>query len=226
MARRSACWNCLIVSKTKPDVLLLHGVLMNTVEMLYLERQLNHQGFTVHSMHYASVRRNIAENTRLLYQKINSLNLPELHIVAHSLGGIMAMRLLQQYPELPNGRVVMLGTPLNGSYIAKRLMNWPLVNRLLENSMTDGLDGQSVPPPSLGREVGMIAGNSNAGLGLVIGGLPGKSDGTVLLSETQHPMLKEHITLDVSHTGMIFSQKIAHLVGNFLNTGTFAEPGQ
>lgn len=199
---------------------------MNTVEMLYLERQLSHQGFTVHSMHYASVRRNIAENTRLLHQKVASLNLPELHIVAHSLGGIMAMRLLQQYPDLPSGRVVMLGTPLNGSYIAKRLMNWPLVNRLLENSMADGLDGQSLPPNSLGRDVGMIAGSSNAGLGLVIGGLPGKSDGTVLLSETQHPMLKEHIILDVSHTGMIFSQKIAHLVGNFLDTGSFSEPDQ
>lgn len=197
---------------------------MNTVEMLYLERQLSHQGFTVHSMHYASVRRNIAENTRQLHQKIQALKLSNLHIVAHSLGGIIAMRLLQQFPDLPPGRVVMLGTPLNGSYIAKRLMNWPLVNRLLENSMVDGLDGQSALPHSVNREIGMIAGNSRAGLGILVGGLPEDSDGTVLLSETQHPMLKEHITLDISHTGMVFSQKIAHLVGNFLNTGRFSEP--
>lgn len=197
---------------------------MNTVEMLYLERQLSHQGFTVHSMHYASVRQNIAENTRQLHQKIQALKLSNLHIVAHSLGGIIAMRLLQQFPDLPPGRVVMLGTPLNGSYIAKRLMNWPLVNRLLENSMADGLDGQSALPHSVNREIGMIAGNSRAGLGILVGGLPEDSDGTVLLSETQHPMLKEHITLDISHTGMVFSQKIAHLVGNFLNTGRFSEP--
>lgn len=197
---------------------------MNTVEMLYLERQLSYQGFTVHSMHYASVRQNIAENTRQLHQKIQALKLSNLHIVAHSLGGIIAMRLLQQFPDLPPGRVVMLGTPLNGSYIAKRLMNWPLVNRVLENSMADGLDGQSALPRSVNREIGMIAGNSRAGLGILVGGLPEDSDGTVLLSETQHPMLKEHITLDISHTGMVFSQKIAHLVGNFLNTGRFSEP--
>ena len=199
---------------------------MNTVEMLYLERQLSQQGFTVHSMHYASVRLDITENTRLLHQKIQTLNLSNLHIVAHSLGGIMAMRLLQRFQDLPPGRVVMLGTPLNGSYIARRLMNWPLVNRLLENSMADGLDGQSALPHTVNREIGMIAGKSRAGLGLLVGGLPEDSDGTVLLSETRHPLLKEHIILDISHTGMIFSQKIAHLVGNFLNTGHFSESGQ
>lgn len=160
---------------------------MNTVEMLYLERQLSHQGFTVHSMHYASVRRNIAENTRQLHQKIQALKLSNLHIVAHSLGGIIAMRLLQQFPDLPPGRVVMLGTPLNGSYIAKRLMNWPLVNRLLENSMADGLDGQSALPRSVNREIGMIAGNSRAGLGILVGGLPEDSDGTVLLTDVTQP---------------------------------------
>ncbi len=208
---------------TKPNVLLLHGVLMNSVEMFYLQRQLALSGFTVHNFFYPSVRRNVADNTRTLCEKIHKLNLDQLHIVAHSMGGIMTMHLLEHCADLPKGRVVMLGTPLNGSYTAHKVSGWPVVNQLLVKSMPSGLDGSYQLPESTDREIGMIAGsNDSMGFGVLFGGMPEKSDGTVLLSETEHSLLKEHIVINTTHTGMIFSQKAAALVTRFLKTGTFA----
>lgn len=218
-----AYWSCLIPPMTKPNVLLLHGVLMNSVEMLYLQRQLEISGFNVHNFFYPSVRKNVAENTQSLCNKIHELNLDQMHIVAHSMGGIMSMHLLEHCENLPMGRIVMLGTPLNGSYTANKVIGWPLVNQLLGKSMPDGLDGSFELPETTDREIGMIAGsNDSLGFGMLFGGMPEKSDGTVLLSETQHSILKEHIVVDTTHTGMIFSSKTAELVVRFLENGSFS----
>lgn len=209
---------------TKPDVILLHGVLMNALEMLYLKRQLEKQGFTVHSLSYDSVKYSISENTHFLYEKILSLNCSKLHIVAHSLGGIMTMHLLEKYPDLAVARVVMLGTPINGSYAAKKISRWKVVGQLLTNSMADGLRGDHAFQGSSRCEIGMIAGNikSPMGLGILLGRLPEENDGTVLLSETKHPVISEHLEVKKSHTGLVFSRMVGKLVANFLRTGQFS----
>ena len=208
---------------TKPDVLLLHGILMNAMEMLFLKRQLEKQGFRVYSLSYASVKHSIEENTHRLYQKITRLNCQKLHIVAHSLGGIMSMHLLEKYPDLPIQRVVMLGTPINGSYAAKIIARWQVIGRLLTSSMPQGLAGDHAFSPSGKHEIGMIAGSikSPIGFGLLLGKLPEASDGTVLLSETKHAVLKQHVILKKSHTGLVFSPMVAKLTANFLETGDF-----
>jgi pimeloyl-ACP methyl ester carboxylesterase len=207
----------------KPDVLLLHGVLMNSVEMLYLQRQLELSGFTVHNFFYPSVRKDVAQNTKTLCEKIHKLKLDQLHIVAHSMGGIMTMHLLEHCKSLPMGRVVMLGTPLNGSYTANKVSSWPVVNQLLEKSMPSGLDGSYKLPETTDRDIGMIAGSNDAlGFGVLFGGMPEGSDGTVLLSETKHGLLKEHIIVNTTHTGMIFSHQTAELATRFLKTGSFS----
>jgi pimeloyl-ACP methyl ester carboxylesterase len=197
---------------------------MNSVEMLYLKHQLEKQNFTVHSLSYQSVKYSIAENTQRLHSKITSLDCADLHIVAHSLGGVMTMHLLTQYPELPVKRVVMLGTPINGSYAAEKISRWNLIGQLLTKSMVSGLDGNHDFKPSE-HQIGMIAGSikSPIGLGLLLGKLPEANDGTVLLSETKHPVISEHLIVNKSHTGLIFSKMVSRLVANYLRTGHFSE---
>lgn len=216
------------MSMTKPEVVLLHGVLMNAVEMLYLKRQLEKQDFKVHSLSYQSVKYTIEENTRRLHSQISLLDSPELHIVAHSLGGVMAMHLLQTYPELRIKHIVMLGTPIAGSYAAEKISQWRLIGRLLTNSMASGLDGkhqfQSAQTQLAQCKIGMIAGSikSPIGLGLLLGKLPDENDGTVLLRETKHPIISEHLIVNKSHTGLIFSKKVSGLIANFLRNGHFS----
>jgi len=207
----------------RPDVLLLHGVLMNSIEMIYLKHQLEKHDFHVLSLSYESVKYSIEENTQRLYQQIIRHDCKELHIVAHSLGGIMAMHLLEKYPELPVQRIVMLGTPINGSHTAKIISRWRLIGRLLSNSMADGLAGNYVYNISDKHEIGMIAGSikSPIGFGLLLGKLPEANDGTVLLTETKHPAITQHLVVNKSHTGLVFSRMVANLVANFLRTGLF-----
>jgi len=67
----------------------------------------------------------------------------------------------------------------------------------------------------------MIAGTKGQGFGFLTGGMPGTSDGTVLLDETFHPKQKEHIQVDKSHTALLFSKEVADLTSHFLNSGSF-----
>lgn len=205
----------------QPNVLLIHGVLMNPLEMRFLGNQLKKLGFKVHYISYQSVLKNSAQNSKIVYQKIKQLNLPNLHLVAHSLGGIIVMHLLEQFDDIPPGRVVMLGSPITGSYVARKVQKWPIISPLLSQSMPNALSGENLPEWNCERDWGMIAGTRNQGLGVLTGGLDGESDGSVLMDETKHPKQTAHIKVKVSHTGLLFSKEVAILCSGFLNTGSF-----
>ncbi len=207
-------------------LLLIHGVLMNPLEMRFLGHQLKKAGFQVHYAFYHSVLKTPAQNARALHHKILKLNLPNLHLVGHSLGGLIIMHLFEQFAEIPPGRVVMLGSPVNGSWVAQKIRKWPIISLLLAQSMPGALSGENIPEWNCGRDWGMIAGTRNQGLGMITGSLPGESDGSVLVKETQHPKQTAHITVNTSHTGLLFSKEVAHLCQNFINTGDFSESAQ
>ena len=209
------------MNKNKKNILLIHGILMNPLEMKFLGWQLEKSGFIVHYLYYQSVLKSPAENARIIHKKIHELNLPDLHIVGHSLGGVIIMHLFNQFDDIPEGRVVMLGSPVNGSWIAQKVQNWPVVSPILSRNMDNALSGEDVPEWNTKRDWGMIAGTRNQGLGIFTGGLPEKSDGTVLVKETTHPKQKEHKTVDISHTRLLFSKRVAKLTSHFLNTGKF-----
>ncbi len=208
---------------TEPSqhILLIHGILMNPIEMRYLGSQLEKSGFKVHYIFYQSVLKTAAENAPAIHQKIQSLNLPNLHIVGHSLGGIITMHLLNQFDEIPDGRVVMLGSPVNGSWIAQKVQDWPVISPLLANSMPSALSGEDIPAWENQRDWGMIAGSKNSGLGLLTGGLPEDGDGTVLIEETKHLKQTAHVIVNNSHTGLLFSKQVVKLTAHFLQTGSF-----
>ena len=212
----------------KPNVLLIHGILMNPLEMRYLGSQLEKSGFNVHYVYYQSVLKSPAENAAIIQDKIKQLNLPNLHLVGHSLGGVLLMHLFDQIDgankignDLPNGRVVMLGSPVKGSWIAKKVSGWPIVSPIIAKSMPNALSGVDIPDWNTERDWGMIAGIKGKGFGLLTGGMPSVSDGTVLLDETFHPKQKEHIQVDKSHTALLFSKEVAELTSQFLNVGSF-----
>ncbi len=206
---------------SKPNVLLIHGILMNPLEMRLLGNKLQAAGFKVHYVFYKSVLKTAAQNAQIIYDKIQQLNLTDLHIVAHSLGGIITMHLFDQFNDLPKGRVVMLGSPVNGSWIAQKIQGWPVISPLLAKSMPSALSGENVPKWNNGRDWGMIAGTKNQGLGFFAGGLPSVSDGTVLLKETKHSQQTAHIKVNNSHTGLLFSKEVADLSVSFLKMGKF-----
>jgi hypothetical protein len=73
----------------------------------------------------------------------------------------------------------------------------------------------------LPREIGVVAGSGNLGLGRLFAELPLPNDGTVCVDETQLSGATAHIVLHVSHTGMLVSTAVGSAVVRFLRHGSF-----
>ena len=202
-------------------VVLLHGIWMKPIIMQALSLRLRGAGYHTNCFSYPSVSKTPAQNARLFHDYVQALEGERLHFVAHSLGGIVLMHYFAQYQETRPGRVVLLGTPIGGSASAHQFSHLPLSQLTLGKSIEQGLLGD-VPAWNGGRQIGMIAGSRSMGVGKLLGRSEDVNDGAVYLSETRMPSLTDHITLPVSHTGMLFSARVSRQVIHFLENGFFS----
>lgn len=205
------------------SVVLLHGLMMRSPSMWLLARRLRQQGFRTECFDYGMLFGTPARAAERLAMRLYALAPGPVHLVAHSLGGLVALDALNQYQKLPPGRVVCLGSPLAGSSAA----------RGLQRSGLGWLNGRSGPLLRGGlpvlperREVGMIAGGRSLGLGKYFGDFDGVNDGTVAVWETRLPGLSDHRVLPVSHSGLLLSRAVAGQVAGFLRDGRFPERRQ
>lgn len=202
-------------------VVLIHGIWMRGLEMSLLRWRLRRAGFHCYRFNYRSVSRSPAVNAEGLNEFLETVDADVVHLLAHSLGGLIVMHLFDQFPAQKPGRVLMLGTPIKGSAVAHHLMDKPLLGRLLGKATERALLGD-VPRWKPARELGMIAGSRGAGLGhMLMRGLPKPNDGVVGLEETRSPDINVHLTVPYSHTGLLFSTRVATVVVNFLRSGEF-----
>ena len=93
-------------------VIYVHGLWLTGREALLLRHRLAREfDFAVHTFQYPSVRSSMSEIVETLRAYVERLAPATLHLVGHSLGGLVIYRFLERYPEQPEGRVVFLGTP-------------------------------------------------------------------------------------------------------------------
>lgn len=202
-----------------PDhVLLLHGLMMRSPAMMPLARRLRARGFEVSIFSYSTLFQLPSRAMERLALRLYARRGRPTHLVAHSLGGLVAVETLNRYQDLPPGRLVCLGSPLAGSAAARGLKERGLgfVAGRSGPLLRGGL--MSVPGQ---REIGVIAGCNSRGLGRYFGTLDGPNDGTVAVWETRLPGLSAHIVVPASHTGLAFSPLVADLAANYLQTGHF-----
>jgi pimeloyl-ACP methyl ester carboxylesterase len=206
------------VANEAERVVVLHGIWMRGLMMLPLARRLRAQGFDPQGFDYASLLHGPAPSVQRLAERLRRLGPGTVHLVGHSLGGLVALETLCQHADLPPGRVVCIGSPLAGSSAARGLVRRSLAP-VLGRSAALLQGGLAQLPP--GREVGMVAGSLGFGLGGLFGEFDGPNDGTVAVSETRLPGLADHREVPASHSGLIMSPAVAGLVGGFLRTGRF-----
>lgn len=202
-------------------VVLVHGLWTHGVVMAWMARRIERSGYTVHCYTYPSVRMNMAENANRLAAFCQSLGARPLHLVGHSLGGLLIARLLDEPHRLNIGRVVFMGSPFADSFAARRLSRVRIGRAAVGASIAEWLRGAR--PQNLARfEIGAIAGDLGVGLGVVVvPDLPRPHDGTISVAETQVPGARDHIVLRVSHTGMVMSTAVVRQVCEFLRRGKF-----
>jgi pimeloyl-ACP methyl ester carboxylesterase len=205
------------------EVILVHGLWYGPWAMAVLARRLRRAGHVVRRFAYHPTASPVAVHARDLAQFTRQSHSTALHFVGHSMGGLVIMRMLANEPALARGRVVLLGTPLQGSQVARRLLRLPAGAVLLGALATDLCQAQ--PRWAEGREIGMIAGCKAFGLGRLLGRPGAGSDGTVALSEADAPGLSARVVLPVSHTGMLFSGQVGQQVLGFLQNGRFSAVG-
>jgi pimeloyl-ACP methyl ester carboxylesterase len=202
-------------------VILVHGLWLHGVSMLFLKRELERAGYRVLLYSYPSLRLTLTENAARLARYCAAQDAARIHFVAHSLGGLVALRAADMLPADRLGRVVLLGPPFRDSFSGRRLQGWPLGPVILGRCMSQWL-GESDHRCSGRCEIGVIAGTGRVGLGrLVVPDLAQPNDGVVSVEETRVPGMRDHVVLAVSHTVMLVSRAVAHPVH-----GNFDRPGQ
>jgi len=210
------------MSTARSEVILVHGLWFGSWAMASLARKLRADGFAVRRFDYSSTAGTLDAHSAQLLGFARQSSAQRLHFVGHSLGGLVCLHMLNDGQDIPPGRLVLLGSPLAGSAIARRTGGIPGAEKLLGQIRTALQAGYG--QLGSGRQTGMIAGTRSIGLGMLLGGTGKPGDGTVTVDETRTRGLKDHLLLPVSHTGMLYSSEVARQAGCFLRTGSFDWP--
>ena len=225
------------VGQTPDCVVLLHGLARTAASMARLEEALTDAGFAVANIDYPSRKHAIEQLAPLAMEEglaaCRSRQAETVHVVTHSLGGILVRYYLAEHdlpehglaehhlPEL--GRVVMLGPPNRGSQVVDKLSSLPGFG--LWNGPAGfqlGTDKDSLPR-QLGPArfvVGVIAGTRS--LNPVFSRLlPGPDDGKVALESTKLEGMQDFLALPHTHTFMMRSAEVIRQTIFFLRNGRF-----
>jgi pimeloyl-ACP methyl ester carboxylesterase len=201
-------------------VILIHGLWMRGLVLLPYQRWLRAEGFAVRRFSYPSWRDGLADNARLLSSFVSETPGAVIHLVAHSLGGLVALKMLSQETDARIRRVVLLGTPYAGCHCGFTLAATPMLATLVGRTFEDWFRD---PPPALppALEIGIIAGTRRISFGRLIPGLARPNDGLIAVDETRIAAARDCLALNVSHSGMLVSRACAGQIANFLRMGSF-----
>ena len=207
-------------------IVLAHGLWMPGVEMLPMKLILERDhGIEGELFSYPSLQDSLDGNASRFAAFVCERSGDIDGIVAHSLGGIVALKALALDERLHVPRLVCLGSPLAGCRAARALERVPLGDKLVGPSLCEaappGVVGDWAKPVLERVEVGVVAGNHKIGLGRLLARFDEPNDGTVALAETRIDGIADHVVLPVSHTGMVMSADVAAQAAAFLSRGAF-----
>lgn len=211
-------------------VILVHGIIRSSKSMEGMGRYLEEHGdgLEAFGFTYPSTRIGIAESAEYLQSVVESLEgVEKIHIVAHSMGGLVTRAWLAEHADPRIGRIVMIATPNQGADLADRFAANGLYRVLLGpagQQMTRKTDGFAAGLPIPSAEFGIIAGGRGTpqGYNPLI---PGDDDGTVSIESTRLPGAADFIVVDRIHSLLNSSDKVQDCVLRFLQQGRFRKDG-
>jgi len=194
-------------------VVLVHGLAAHRLMMRALAQSLQDVYASVVNWGYPSLFSPIelhGEKLATLMRQLDDRGHERIHLVTHSMGGIIGRLALAHYTPRHFGRFVMIAPPNRGSHVARRLA--PYLGRLcpplVQLADEDASFVRSLPPPKV-SELGIIA---------------AKTDFLVLEPSTRLGCECDHIVLPGLHSSLLWRRETAEQVRHFLENGRFKRP--
>ena len=195
----------------REHVALVHGYLANKFMLAPLGWRLGRQGYSTTAWGYWNMRCSVLVHAARFAVELESLDanpaIDALHLVTHSMGGIIARAALDRFRPRKLGRFVMLAPPNKGSFVATRIAG--TIGRVFKpvaelSTASDSLVN-SLPMPE-GVDLGVIAAKWDA----------------LVSAESTHPNAPHaYATIPTFHSGLLFRRDAADLVASFLERGEF-----
>ena len=213
-----------LVPRPQPGtvIVFVHGAIVPGHEMIVLRRRMARLGYGVRQFHWKSITAPLEHNLDRLARFIASTEAATLHVVGHSMGGVLARLHFERAPDPRPGRIVAIGSPLTDCWTGRKFgALHPALPWLAGVTVRDYLAKEIDPVWRGARQFGVVAGTYPVGIGALFPSLPTPNDGVVLLEETKLQGITAHTTFRLNHFAMLFSTRCAVMVARFLETGAF-----
>ena len=224
-------------SDAAEGVLLIHGMGLKAqgVSMRPLAARLRRAGYQAVCLDYPAYKLTMNEAVAQLAPRVRatSRRFARCHLVGHSLGGVLAVRLAEEVWPGRLGRVVQLGSPNLGSPLAALAGRVPQVARVLGPVLEElaVTRDPAIVRAAKRAQVGAVAGVTSWGPAAYVprrfapdleAGFAEESDGKVAVGSAL-AIADEAAVLPVGHAFLPTSRRVADCVTSYLGTGRFPE---
>lgn len=200
-------------------VVLIHGLARTQASMRIMSMRLNRAGYRTAFARYDSRRMRVDEAVAAVAKQIEGMERHgALHLVGHSLGGVVALRVRNDRPDLNIHRIVQLGSPNRGSGAARTLIDMRLAREFFGPVLTELTADPDIadnPDP----DVMAIAGASMPRWLSQRWGIRGYNDGLVSVRSAWGWAAGKRLRVESIHGWLPLSAEVAEDVIHFLRTG-------
>lgn len=208
-------------------VVLVHGLWRSGFAMNSIASDLEEHGYDTVSIDYPSTQLEIpvlAE--RHLSDGLNECRekgAKHIHLVTHSMGGILARQYLQTKRLPKGGKVVMLSPPNQGSELSEKFGDswwYKWIVGPAGISLSQKRNGIIPRLKEIEEPVGVIAAYRNWSL-WPESWLPTPNDGTVSVQSMRLAEMDDFVLVNSGHAMMRFNRETQYQIRHFLAKGTF-----
>lgn len=214
-------WQSPEPKPTGEIVVLLHGIRASAGAMDPIARFLDKKGYTVINVDYPSSQYDIATLAEEYFGPAlknccgeESKNPDEdatrkIHIVTHSMGGIVLRQYLQNHSIDNLGKIVMIAPPNHGSLWSDLMGDWSIAEWIMGPALKELKTGEAgvaegLPAPT--TEFGIIA---------------GENDNKVSLESAQLEGMADFVSVYETHITILEAPETMKAVEQFLEKGKF-----